>query len=340
MKRPDALRRGLISAAAVAAMLPPASAWAWGATGHRIVTRVAVAALPADLPAFLRAPGAAAELAELSREPDRWRGSGRVHDNDRDAAHFLDLDADGRIAGGPSLSDLPPTRAAYAAALRTAGADEPGAGYLPYAIIDAWQQLAKDLAYWRAVTAAEAHAADPQRRTWFAADRARRETLAMRDLAVLAHYVGDGGMPLHVSAKHDGWTGDNPRGFTTSRIHAAIEGAFVRANITAPAVALDIAPYRDCGCWIDARTRAYLASTAAFVVPLYELEQAGGFKGADARGTEFLTRRLAAGASELRDMIAMAWNASARASVGYPALSVADIESGKADPYDSLYGLD
>ena len=35
-------------------------------------------------------------------------------------------------------------------ALRAAGTDEYRAGYLPYAIIDGWQQLVMDFAYWRA----------------------------------------------------------------------------------------------------------------------------------------------------------------------------------------------
>ena len=340
MRRPKQVRAGLTALAlAIAAMLPDA-ALAWGATGHRIVTLAALGALPPELPAFLRDRAVAADIAELSREPDRWRGSGRIHDNDRDGAHFLDLQADGTIAGGPTLADLPPTRAAYAAALRAVNTDEAAAGYLPYAIIDAWQQLTKDLAYWRAVKAAEAHAEDPARKAWLAADRVRRETLTTRDLAVLAHYVADASMPLHVTDRHAGWTGENPRGFATSHVHAPIEGAFVRASLSAPMVSGRLMAARDCSCWIGTRTKAFLQASAALVLPLYELEKAGGFRPGDPRGVDFLAGRLSAGASELRDMIGMAWNAGGGATVGYPVLSVADIEAGKVDPYDSLYGLD
>ena len=43
---------------------------------------------------------------------------------------------------------------------------------------------------------------------------------------------------------------------------------------------------------------------------------------------------------ELRDLIADAWTASDDAKVGYPAVSVKDVEAGKADALDPLKGLD
>ncbi len=287
---------GIVTAGALAVYGGPA--WAWGATGHRLIGVAAMAALPGEIPAFLRTPQAAAEVVELSREPDRWRDSGRVHDSDRDGAHFLDLGADGRIAGGPALGALPPTRVAYAAALRALDTDEIAQGYLPYAIVDGFQQLAKDFAYWRALKAAEPRQADPAKRAWLRSDRLRREALIVRDLAVFAHYVGDASQPLHVTEHHDGWRGPNPQGFTTWRIHAPVEGAFVRANLEGAMVGTRMAPYRDCVCAIEARTAAYLRTTASFVEPLYALEKAGGFRGADPRGVGFTSARLAAGADQ------------------------------------------
>jgi hypothetical protein len=53
-----------------------------------------------------------------------------------------------------------------------------------------------------------------------------------------------------------------------------------------------------------------------------------------------MTGRLAAGASELRDLIAAAWRDSATVRVGWPVVNVADVETGTADPWDSLYGVD
>jgi len=316
-------------------------ALAWGATGHRFIGRLAVETLPMDLPQFLHTPAAVEAEGELAREPDRWKGSGKIHDADRDAAHFLDLGDDGKVFGGPSLGDLPTTRADYDAALRAVGADSWKAGYLPYAIIDGWQQLTRDFAYWRVDTAAAKGVADPAHRAWFAQDGVRRQALLLRDLGTLAHYVGDGSQPMHVSIHFNGW-GDfpNPDGFTKDRIHAPFEGAFVRSYVTQVSVRAAMTPYRECQCGIDARMREYLAATNQMVRPLYQLYKDGAFGKGDARGQAFVVARLAAGASELRDEIIDAWRASATSDVGWPAVKVADVLAGKLDPFDSLYGED
>ncbi|MDO9079104.1 MAG: S1/P1 Nuclease, partial [Brevundimonas sp.] len=80
-----------------AVLAAPAVVSAWGNTGHRLIGMAAVRGLPGDLPAFLRTPGAAAEVGELAREPDRTKGGGQPHDRERDTAHFVDMLDDGRI---------------------------------------------------------------------------------------------------------------------------------------------------------------------------------------------------------------------------------------------------
>ena len=64
-------RLALAALALVAAGGIAMQASAWGNTGHRLIGMAAVRGLPDELPAFLRTPGAAAEVGELSREPDR-----------------------------------------------------------------------------------------------------------------------------------------------------------------------------------------------------------------------------------------------------------------------------
>ncbi|HEX4270126.1 MAG TPA: hypothetical protein VHZ32_02025, partial [Rhizomicrobium sp.] len=81
--------------------LAPGEALAWGAVGHRLVGRIGAEEFPAELPAFLRAKGVAADIGEWAREPDRSKGAGRIHDTDRDPAHTVLVDDDGRIMGGP-----------------------------------------------------------------------------------------------------------------------------------------------------------------------------------------------------------------------------------------------
>jgi hypothetical protein len=333
--------KGSIAVIALFALLAPTAAHAWGATGHRWIGRAAIEALPPDVPAFLRSPAMAEALGELSREPDRSRGAGKAHDADRDPGHFVDAGDDGRIAGGPLLAAPPPTRDDYEAAMRAQGSSGWKMGYLPYSIVEDWQQLTLDLAYWRVDVAGAKLSHDRAHRAWLEADRVRREALIAADLGPLSHFVGDGSMPLHASIHFNGWGPfPNPEGYTEEKVHTPWEGAYVRTQIPYAEVVRRMRPFQDCGCPIEQRTGAYLATTLASVIPFYDLERAGAFKPGNPRGLDYTATRIAVGATELRDQIVLAWRASASARVGWPAISVADVESGKLDPYDSLYGLD
>ena len=335
------LRFLALCAALSASALGPSEALAWGDSGHRMIGRLAVEALPDELPEFVRSARAAEDVGEFAREPDRSRGAGKVHDTTRDPGHFVDVDDDGKVMGGPALDDLPPTRADYETALRAAGSDTSRAGYLPYAIVDGFQQLAKDFAYWRAAVIGEEREKGDARRAWIIGDRIRRERLILSDLGSLAHYVGDGSQPLHLTVHYNGWgDGPNPDGYTTQRIHVPFEGPYVSANVTEDEVRAAMRPGQACRRPIETCTARYLQATYATVVPFYELEKAGGLKPGDPRGPRFAAERLAAGASQLRDLVVDAWRASAFQSVGYPASSLKDLRSGKADAYAALHGLD
>jgi hypothetical protein len=342
MSNRSGLMRVALAAAAFAAVLGAGgAALGWGATGHRLIGMAAIQGLPDSLPDFVRSPQAAADVGELAREPDRWKDAGKVHDNLRDPAHFVDLDDGGKVLGGPALTALPPTKTDYDTALRAVGADSAKAGWLPYAIVDGWEQLAKDFAEWRADVAGLKFDKDAAHRVWLARDKTRREALTLRDLGTLGHYVGDGSQPLHVTVHYNGWgPGPNPEGFTLQRIHASFEGPFIRDHVTLEAVRAAMTPPEDCHCPMMARASAYLAKTNSQVVPLYRLEKAGGFSGSDPDGVAFATRQVAAGASELRDLVVAAWGASTEESVGYPVTPLADVEAGRVEAYGILYGQD
>lgn len=320
----------------------PMQALAWGATGHEWISGIAIENLPDTLPAFIRSPEAAAEGAVMGRELDRSKGSGRTHDAERDAGHFIALADDGSVLGVLPLANLPETREEYDTLLRAKGFTQYRAGYLPYSIVDGWQQLRKDFAYWRAAVKGAETATTPEEKAWFEADRKLREKLTLRDLGVWSHYDGDASQPLHVSVHGNGWGNfPNPNGYTTQNIHAYFEGEFVKDNLSRTVVAAQVAPYRDCsGCSVEARTKHLLEATLAEVVPLYALEKEGGFKAGDPRGIAFVTARLAAGAGTLRDMIVDAWEASAETPIGYPMVNVKDIESGKVRATRDLFGAD
>ncbi len=335
MKRLVALALASLTVAAPTPLL------AWGNTGHRILGTAAMQALPAELPAFLRTPQAARDVGELSREPDRSKGSGKLHGHDRDAAHFVDLDEDGKVLGGPPMLPLAATRADYETALRTHSLDQWQGGYLPYAILDRYQQLTTDLAYWRVLTAAEANRKWSKNRAWFREDRIRREALILKSIGELSHFIGDGSQPLHVSVHYNGW-GDypNPNGYSTARLHGPFEGELVQTTVKPAAVRARMASPRPCGCAIEQRVADYLVTTGKLVIPFYELEKAGGLAAGDPRGPAFATERLAAGASELRDVIAEAWRASENSKVGWKPVAVKEVLAGKVDPYPALYGVD
>ncbi len=334
-------RCALTSLLAAILCTTPNPVLAWGGFGHRLIGVAAARALPAEAPAVLRRSEFADDLGELAREPDRSKDAGRLHDADRSPAHQIDIDDDGRVLGGPALANLPPTRQEFETALRAAGRDQWDAGFLPYAIVDETQQLAKDFAIWRVLRAAERNPNWRRHHAWFVQDRRRREALISHTLASLAHFVGDGSQPLHVSIHYNGW-GDypNPKGYTQAKVHAPFEGAFVRDNVNLAMVNARMTPFRTPDGPLEAHVAAYLIETNRHLEPFYELEKVGGFQPHDPRGAEFAARRLAAGASELRDLIMLAWKMSAEQKVGWKPILVADVLAGRVDPYDALYGVD
>ena len=335
------MKRLLATGLCALALATPSTLFAWGGTGHRLLGAAAIRALPAEVPAFLRSPQAAVDVGELSREPDRSKGAGKLHDQDRDPGHFIDLDEDGKVLGGPPMLPLAATRADFATQLRTAGLDEWKTGYLPYSIIDRYQQLTSDFAYWRVLKAAEANPAWKTHKGWFTQDRIRREALILKTVGELSHFVGDGSQPLHVTSHFNGWgDGPNPQGYSRARLHGPFESDLVQATVKPAAVAAKMAPLRLCGCTIEQRVSTYLAATGQTVIPFYEMEKAGGMAPGDPRGTAMAVARIAVGASELRDVIVEAWRASANSKVGWRPVAVQDVLSGKIDPYPALYGID
>ncbi len=108
-------------AAVILAVGCPATAWAWGATGHAWVSGIAAEALPDEIPAFVRTPEAIADIAVLGRELDRSRGSELRTTRSATPAHYIDLTDDGRAMGIVPLDKLPVTREAYDTQLRSGG---------------------------------------------------------------------------------------------------------------------------------------------------------------------------------------------------------------------------
>jgi hypothetical protein len=326
----------------------PAPALAWGAVGHRIINNVAARSLPDTLPAFVRTPDAIAEITTLGPEADRLRSAGKLYGADLDPAHFLDLDDGDTVAGVLPLAQLPQSREAYDTALRKGNAidgrapDEYVVGYLPYAIADGYEQVEEDFAIWRFDNYGEVHAASAADRASFSTDRKLREILTLRDIGYFGHFVADASQPLHVTVHFNGWGNyPNPNNYSQSKqIHAKFETAFVSAHETPDTVLPLVGAYTASAVPIMTRLSTYLAATNSHVADVYKFEAAGAFDAATPAATSFTADRLADGARMLRDLIADAYNDAANTKVGYPGVTVKDVESGAVAPvpYSSFKG--
>jgi len=323
--------------AALAALLLPGTALAWGGTGHTMVNAIGAAALPADVPIFVRGTDGIAEIATLGPEMDRLKGAGTSWDADNDNGHFLDIGDDDKVGGIITLDALPESFVAYDAALRKVGMDPFKEGFLPYTILDGWQQVRKDFAYYRVDAYLTDHAKSDADKAFFARDMELRMALTIRDIGVWGHFIGDASQPLHITVHFNGW-GDypNPKNYTTRHIHSFFEGVYVRDHAKASDVTALLTPYvaADPQTLISnadmlKRIGAYLASSNARVIPVYDLFRTGDFDRGSPRATALVDQCLAAGASEYRDLIALAWEDSINETVSYPEIAVKDIVSGK-----------
>jgi len=267
-----------------------------------MINRLAGAALPADVPAFLRSPEGLNALEYFGPEPDRWRSPAEPELNAAQAPeHFIDLEwAD---LAGP----LPRRRYDFVRALAAAQAAHPDipltpekVGLQPYVTVEVYERLKSAMREYRGLKAAEKDTKPVECEIVFLA-------------GWLGHYVGDGSMPLHTSIQYNGWTGPNPNGYTTEhKIHALFESEYVAANVkpgdVAPLVAARPVLLGD----VFTDYVAYLRHSNTLVEKVYQLEKTGAFAGAGtADGKTMVDQRLAAGATELRDMIYTAWVKSA-----------------------------
>lgn len=311
---------------------------AWGPKGHGIINHLAAVSLPASVPAFLRTPAAIAEIRDLGIELDLLKGAGNAWDSEYDPGHYVDLNDNNTIAGLP-LRDLPATREAYNAALQSRGTDQYKMGYSPYSILDGWQQLRMDFAYWRVDSYETSHGPSARVRAQ-AAEHARiDQALILRDAGVWGHYVADASQPLHITVHFNGWGKyPNPAGYSTStHLHDLFETTAVNRYVSEADVRKQMAPLRVpqsttlvSGRQAMSAIETYLAGSNATVIPLYRIEKSHGFDKGTPAARAFVAGRLAYGASELRDLIVWAWQDSLNETIGddFPQ-HVRDIVTGK-----------
>ncbi|WAC49399.1 hypothetical protein OVA03_05680 [Asticcacaulis sp. SL142] len=296
-------------------------------------------ALPSHLPGFLKSTKAITDVGEYSREPDRWRQAGFAHNSTNAAAHFIDIYDDGMTFAGVSLDELPRSLFDYNIALEKKGEKPWKAGYLPYAQLEGYQLVTKDMAYWRVLSYLESREKDAVKRAWYKADRIRREELLLRDIGVLSHYIGDATNPMHLSIHYNGWDKDapNPQGFTTEPVHSPLEGDFIDKHITADLVRAHMPAVEVCASKIEVCLRERMKRNFKQLVPMYQLEKEGEFDKGTPKAVDFMSSLIGIGAADLRDIVINAWQDSKSLPVGYPGAAYDEFISGKvADPYTYL----
>ncbi|HEX4004637.1 MAG TPA: TonB family protein [Acidobacteriaceae bacterium] len=284
-------------------LLAVPSSFAWGSKGHKMINRLAVESLPADMPTFMRTPEAINEIEYLGPEPDRWRSRAEPELSAEQAPdHFIDLELADVIGPLPRRRyDFIAALYAYAAAHPAQAADErpEKVGFQPYITEEVWQRLKSAMRDYRELSAQKA-------------DTKPVEAAILFYAGWLGHYVGDGSMPLHTTIQYNGWVGPNPNGYTTAHtIHSQFESAFVDAEVNPSDVQPLLSPGKPIGDeWDD--YLAYLRHTNTLVEKVYQLDKDHGFDGAGTpEAKAFTAERLAAAASMLRDLYVAAWVKSA-----------------------------
>jgi hypothetical protein len=310
---------------AVLSLLPGVPARAWDYENHRLVNELALAGLPKNFPAFVREPAARERVAFLSGEPDRWRNTTEMalkHLNEPD--HFFDVEDLALYQIAPR--DLAPFRYDFVAqmgAMRAANPTnfpvvdvsvDPGhnrnlPGFLPWAIAENFGKLKSAFSYLKVFE----ELGTPE-------EIANARANILYIMGVMGHYVGDATQPLHTTRHYNGWVGENPKGYTTSkRFHSWIDGGYLAKAGIDRAALLKKAPASK-PLW-PAGTSAkeqevfpklieFLMEQHALMEPLYQMDKDGkltpdGEKGLE--GRVFLEKQIIKGGRLLGDLWVTAW---------------------------------
>lgn len=330
--------RFFLGLAALAALSPAASLRAWDYPGHRMVNQLALAALPADFPAFVREPAAAERIAFLAGEPDRWRNAPDLPLKQSGGSwtdHFIDLEelpdagldpatvssfrydfimafAAGRAAHPEKFAAIDPEK--------NDDHTKEWPGFAPWAITEYFGRLRSAFTYLKTFE----ELGTPE-------ELANARANIVYLMGVMGHYVGDCAQPLHTTKHHHGWSGDNPEGYTTwYDFHSWIDGGLiVKAGITleplrsrvTPARPISLLPRADRRDPVFVAVMDYVAAQNQLVEPMYQMEKAGKFSDEaerakqrpdlsqpiDPAGVAFIEGQLVKGGNMLSTLWVTAW---------------------------------
>ncbi|HEY2014349.1 MAG TPA: hypothetical protein VGH38_12655 [Bryobacteraceae bacterium] len=317
----------LFSAAVLA--VPPAGAW--GFRGHTVANLAAVASIPPDGPAFLKIQKA--YIGHLGPVPDTWRSPTEPYlriSEDPNHGWYTESFA--------FIKEIPRSRTeftlrVYDEYLRVAKSDPARAqllnirytGLQAYSMMEGYERVKAGMRLYRLADAhGNGYRFGNMVKLYGSISPLYKDADALKlmlatDVAFymgwLGHYVADAAQPLHNSRHHDGWDGDNPKGYTRDpNIHGRFESAYVDlAGVTEsdvlPFVAKNARRLDD--PW--AAILDHMIEARGFVEDVYRLDLRGAFKNdSDAEAKKLVCTRLASGAGFLRDLVYTAWMESAQ----------------------------
>jgi hypothetical protein len=306
------------------------NAGAWDYEGHHAVNELALASLPANLPAFALTPDTRTRIAYLAGEPDRWRndtslrngtGLALAHANGPD--HYLDLEDIYLYDLTPEK--LPPLRYDFVADIAKAREAHPErfpaidpardsdhtrelSGFLPWAITENYEKLQSGFSTLAAL----------EKFGGTADEIANCKQNIIYVMGVMGHFVGDASQPLHTTKHFNGWVGDNPNHYTTEHtFHQWIDGGFFRktGGIDVKKLAAKIHPAEKIPAVTDPNgifktSVDFVVANNQLVEPLYKLEKDGKLSeqgDAGAEGRAFLEGQLVKSGQLLGNLWFTAW---------------------------------
>ncbi len=296
---------------------------AWGVRGHTLANLAAVETIPPDGPILLKAQKA--YIGHMGIVPDTWRSPSepflRISEDSNHSWYTEGFD----FIPSPPLSRTEFILRVHDEYLRLSKSDPARAkllnirytGLQAYSIMEGYERMKAGMRLYRYVdqkqspfNIAKLYAAISP----LFQDPAQVKQLLLADIAFYmgwtGHYAADAAMPLHDSIHHDGWSGDNPKGYTRDpNIHERFESSFVDLIAVSEPDLLPYVPKQ--ARYLDDPWQAVLQhslDSRNFVEDVYRIDLRGGFTNKDDQDArQFTYKRIAAGAAFLRDLAYTAW---------------------------------
>ena len=303
---------------------------AWGMRGHTLINLAAVESIPTDGPVFLKAQKA--YIGHLGPIPDSWRSV---------TEPFLRISEDSNHSwyteGFDFITVLPRSRTefilrVYDEYLKTVKSDPDRAkllnirytGLEAYSTIEGYERVKAGMRLYRRLLDPGSQDFSFTAKTYTGISPLYKDPELVKQMLIediafymgwLGHYAGDAAMPLHDSIHHDGWVGDNPKGYTRDpKIHGRFESDYPNLIEVSESDVLQYVsktPRHFDDPW--QATLHHSLESRNFVEDVYRLDLRHAFENKeDAEARELVMKRLASGAEFLRDLVYTAWIESAK----------------------------